>query len=103
MIENAFANRATMSYRIIAFSCVIHALAVLAFWTALFVVNLDLIPGNVWLALAWLWLIWPIVLALHPGRTLKRIAWPVLVAIGLLVPCVPVVFTFTLWAVQGFA
>lgn len=47
---------------------------------ATFVVNLDLVPGKVWLALAWLRLIWLAALVLNPGRTLRRIAWPVLIA-----------------------
>ena len=102
MIESASANGPTIAYRVFACSCVIHALVVFAFWAAMFVANLDLMPGKVWLALAWLWLIWPAALLLHPGRSLRRIAWPVLIAVGLLVPCTPVIFTFTVWAVQGF-
>src|SRR6185436_7886003 len=92
MRESTSQNGAAILYRVFAVSCVVHALAVSAFWAAMFVANLDLLPGKVWLALAWLWLVWPVALMLHPGRSLRRIAWRVFIAVGLLVPCTPVIY-----------
>ena len=102
MNESASAAGATVAYRVLALSCVVHALVVFTVWTAMFVSNLDLMSGKIWLTLAWLWLIWPAALMFQPGRTLRRVAWPVLIAVGLLVPCAPVIFTFSVWAVRGF-
>ena len=40
-----------------------------------------------WVGLASLWLLWPLVLVLHPGRSLLRVVLPVAVALPFLVFC----------------
>lgn len=42
---------------------------------------------HLWVAIATLWLFWPIILALHPGRSTLRLVLPLVAAGILLVPC----------------
>jgi hypothetical protein len=96
-------HRLSVGYLALAAMGVIHALIVLAIWAATFLGHLDAISGKVWVGFAWLWLIWPVMLLLYPERTILRVIVPVTISAALLAPCVPVLFTFTVWAVQGFA
>jgi len=43
---------------------------------------------HLWVAISTLWLFWPIVLALHPGRSILRFFLPLVAAGILLAPCV---------------
>jgi hypothetical protein len=57
---------------------VLHLLRGSKSWTEMYV----------WVALATLWLIWPIVLLLRAGRSFRRVAIPVLVSLILLIPSI---------------
>jgi hypothetical protein len=92
-----------IGFRALTVGAVVHALVVLAFWAAEFIADLHVISARWWLALAWLWLIWPVVLAFHPARTWKSVAIALGVGIALLLPCVSTIYTFTVWAIEGFA
>jgi hypothetical protein len=43
---------------------------------------------HLWVAIATSWLFWPIILALHPGRSILRFFLPLVIAGTLLAPCV---------------
>ena len=95
--------RTPYEYRVLVAGCLLHALLVLALWLATFVGVHVPISGPTWLALAWLWVAWPIAIALRPGRSVRRVTLPTLAGAVILAPCVLVIYTFTVWAVQGFA
>jgi uncharacterized membrane protein YoaT (DUF817 family) len=91
------------SFRALAVGAVTHAAVVLAFWLIEFVAHVHVIPGRWWLTLALLWLIWPVLLALHPARTAMRVTVVLGIAVALLLPCASTIYTFSAWAIQGFA
>jgi hypothetical protein len=41
-----------------------------------------------WVGLATLWLLWPLVLALHPGRSALRVTLPIGISVAFLMPCI---------------
>lgn len=90
-------------YRVVASVAVGHALVVFLLWLGVFFADVQLISGRVWLILVWLWLVWPILLALYPGRSRRGLAVPLLVGFALIAPCIPTAFVFTAWAIGGFA
>jgi hypothetical protein len=46
--------------------------------------------------------LWPVLLALHPNRSLVRFAVPVGLGIALLIPCAQAIYAFTAWTIGGF-
>lgn len=80
-----------------------HALAVFILWWLAMKMDQTLVPAALWLILAWVWVIWPFVLAAQirraPIRTLTALGMSAL----LLAPCAPTVFAFTAWTISGFA
>ena len=99
----AVLNPVPHQFRALAAAAIAHALIVLFLWFGIFYADLDLIPGRWWLLLFWSWPVWPLLLVLHPVRTIKRVAVPVAIGIALLVPCFPTAFAFTAWALGAFA
>jgi hypothetical protein len=91
------------SFEVMALLCVAHALIVLSLWIVHSFANMSLLPGQVWLALAWLWLVWPLLLVLHPAGTPRRIFVPVFIGVVLIAPCMATIFLFTAWALDGSA
>src|SRR5207244_11053347 len=73
---------------------------VMLIWAVEFYVAVSLISGRAWLILAWLWLVWPFALALHPAGTRRRVIVPLVIGIILLAPCAGSVFLFTVWALE---
>jgi hypothetical protein len=94
---------AWVPYRLLAAMAIAHAFVALLIWLGVCMANTQFMPARAWSVLVWLWLVWPLVLALHPARSLKRFAVPLLVGLALLAPCIPVAFMFTAWAIGGFA
>lgn len=43
---------------------------------------------RLWVGLASLWLLWPLVLALHPGRSALSLALPIGISVAFLIPCI---------------
>lgn len=91
------------SFQILALLCVAHALIVLLLWSIQSFGNMALVAGQMWLALAWLWLIWPLLLILHPAGSPRRVFVPVFMGVVLLAPCMATMFLFTAWALDGNA
>jgi hypothetical protein len=90
-------------FRALSAGTIVHASIVLLLWLGVFYADLEIISGRWWLLLVWLWLIWPPLLVLHPVQTVKRVAVPVAVGLALMIPCIPTAFSFTAWALGGFA
>lgn len=80
-----------------------HALVALTVGLVAVVADVYVMPARVWLVVVWLWLVWPLSLALHPERSLKRVAVPSLIGLAILAPCIPMAFAFTAWSIEGFA
>jgi hypothetical protein len=88
------------SFQILALLCVAHALTVLLLWGIQSFAKMALVGGHIWLAMAWLWLIWPLLLVLHPASTARRIFIPVFIGVVLLAPCMATIYLFTAWALD---
>jgi|SRR5450631_442267 len=89
------------AYRALATIMIVHALLILLFVLSLIYFDFAVIPGRAWLILSWLWFIWPLVLLLHPDRSVLRVLAPCLVSIALLAPCAPLVWALTVLAIGG--
>lgn len=79
------------AHRLLGCFAVAHgALAVLTVFAALwFDYGLPYLFQRCWVAWVTTWLVWPLVLLLHRGRSVLRIAVPLLLGLLLLVPCAP--------------
>ncbi|MEP6996695.1 MAG: hypothetical protein ABI900_03550 [Betaproteobacteria bacterium] len=91
------------SFQVLALLCVGHALIVLLLWIVHSFGKMALMPGQVWLALGWLWLVWPLLLVLHPAGSPRRIFVPVFIGVVMIAPCMASIFLFTAWALDGSA
>ena len=74
-------------YRILSFGAVLHSALVLTFFVISRFFSAPFWFSELWVALATLLFFWPIVLALHPGRSTLRFVIPVAIAAGLFSPC----------------
>ncbi len=92
-------NLAPMTYRILASVAILHALSL----TLMNKLNISPVSGRTWIVLVWLWFFWPIILLIHPARTLRRWLLPVGVGILLFVPCWFEILAFSAWRIKGFA
>jgi len=88
-------------FRSLSLLAVGHAMIVLLLWLQETYSKAVIVSGATWLALAWAWLIWPVVLAVHPAGSRRRVAVPVLVGMALLAPCAGSIFLFTSWALES--
>ena len=95
-------HRFVFSFHRLALLAICHASVVLLLWVGVFNADLQLISERSWLILAWLWLAWPLLLALHPARSLRRVSVPLIIGTVLLIPCAPTMFALTVWAIGGF-
>jgi hypothetical protein len=88
----ALSSRGT--YRILTFCAALHGAVVLA---ALFALNhfRIVVPLEFWLALAFGWLLWPIVLTIHPQRSFAQAKVPLLVGLVFLAPCMSTLLFLT--------
>jgi hypothetical protein len=92
-----------ISYRTLAAIVIAHASLVFLLWAAAFYFNFAVVSARVWLVFSWLWLIWPLVLLAHPSRSASRVLMPSFIGLGLLAPCLSTIWSFTVWAIAGFA
>jgi hypothetical protein len=90
-------------FRYLAVGTVLHAALIALLWVGDFYFEVWEMPGRVWLLLSWLWLAWPILLLLHPGRSPIRVLLPTFVGLALLAPCLTTIWSFTVWSIGGFA
>ena len=90
-------------YSLLALLAVAHAGAVLTVWLLRPRDGGLLISPQVWIGFAWAWLVWPVLLALHPSRSLVGFVLPVALGVALLTPCAQAIFALTAWTIGGFA
>lgn len=81
----------------------IHALLVLLVWIATFVYDAPMINARVWLVVAWLWVVWIFVLAPRLRQDAKLVIATAVVCAVLYVPSASTIYSFTIWAINGFA
>jgi hypothetical protein len=86
--------------RLVGTLAVLHSIVVLLLWFAAQRIGFS---GRVWLAIAWLWLVWPVLLAILPGRSFKRFCIPVSLSLVIIAVCIPTLLAMTAWAIGGFA
>jgi len=71
------------AHRILSFLAILHSAAVLGLSSR----NHDHVWSWWWLGLATSLFLWPLVLAIHPGRSLLRFLIPTIIAAALFLPC----------------
>src|SRR5215831_7688362 len=98
MLASAARSASRSSYLAPAIGAVVHAALVVLLWAGALYFDISVLPGRAWLALSWLWPIWPIVLMLHRHRTPTRVLVPTLIGVALLAPCLPTIWSFTMWS-----
>jgi hypothetical protein len=96
-------NVPSAAFLALAVAAVLHALLVALLWVGEFYFDISIVPARAWLVLAWAWLIWPVVLLLHPDRSLSRVLIPCFIGVALLGPCLSTIWSVTAWAIVGFA
>lgn len=74
------------AYRILSCLAILHSAAVLGLGFR----NPDDIWSWWWLGLATSLFLWPLVLAIHPGRSILRFLIPTIIAAALFLPCAPI-------------
>jgi hypothetical protein len=72
-----------------------HALLVVVTLFAMLQGCVSGITPGAWITLAWSWLVWPILVALRPGRSVIRSVIPLAISLAVLAPCVPKLLTLT--------
>lgn len=83
--------------------CLLHAILILGIWVLVFKFNLDVLPGKVWMGLAFAWPAWLVAAAMSKRE--NRMRWVFVIAIGVLLlsPTISTLYTFTVWSIEGFA
>jgi hypothetical protein len=97
------AHRFDFGIRLLGLLSIAHAAMVLVDWWGVHYAHFSIFFGRTWLVLAWLWLAWPLILGLHPVRSVSLALVPSAIGGLLLAPCVPTIFALTIWSVRGFA
>ena len=84
-------------------ACLVHAVLITVLWVLDFRFNVHILSSKVWLGLALMWMLWLPVASLFGLRNLKK--WLITGAAGFLIllPTYSTIYTFTVWAVEGFA
>jgi hypothetical protein len=96
-------QRLTTTYWFVAGLTVGYAALVLLVWIVALYADVYWLSGRAWTLMAWLWLAWPVTLALHPVRSLSRVAIPVAIGLAFLAPCIPVLWEYSMWVFGGVA
>ncbi|MEA4949343.1 MAG: hypothetical protein VB068_06790 [Petrimonas sp.] len=91
-------SSALITYRILAIATILHA-AILTMIQLYF----PIISGRAWILFVWLWFLWPVILLIHPSRSLRRWLIPVGISILLFIPCWFEIAALTAWRIKGFA
>jgi hypothetical protein len=75
-------------HRLLGYLAVLYSVLVLSYLLiVLHIGHMSWTVHHLWVGLASLWLLWPFVLALHPGRSAIRVAVPMVIALLFLLPC----------------
>jgi hypothetical protein len=85
------------AHRLLGFAAVLHALLIVTAWIGWLPPHTDLL----WVPFTTLWLVWPVVLIAHPGRSVLRVAAPLLISL-LILSRVSDEYCFKLPVVLGF-
>jgi hypothetical protein len=83
--------------------CLLHAGLVTALWILVFEFEVEILSGNIWMVFAVTWLSWPLCTFASPRALWKKRAITGLVGMLILAPTIPTLYTFLVWAVEGFA
>ena len=87
---------------VLAAAAIAHASVAFLLWLDVFYAESGFIPEQWWLVLFWLWILWPLSLAIHSAGTLKRVLAVLAIGLTLLAPCIPTALAFTAWEIVGF-
>lgn len=88
------------AYENLRIACMAHAALSLVCGFSIF---LGIVTAKLWLLLQWSWFLWPIILSVHPERSVRGVVVPVAVGLVLLVPNVFWLYAFSAWSINGFA
>ena len=93
----------SLCFYFLACVALVHSAFLFVWWLSATSGDRFRFEGKTWVMLVWLWVVWPVVLALCPGTSLLR--WLIVTVIGLafLLPCAETILVFTLWSLRGFA
>ena len=89
--------------RFLASGAIVHAGLVTADWWAALYADIVVVPSRIWLIVAWNWLIWPFGLVVARKQASRLTVGAVAIGGLLLVPSVPIIYTFTVWSIGGFS
>jgi hypothetical protein len=92
-----FERPVPLSYRLLAGATVIHPTILLLIFFS------KITSARIFILLGWVWFLWPIILLIHPARSLRRWFIPVGIGFLLFLPSLFGVFTMTMWKINGFA
>jgi hypothetical protein len=83
--------------------CLLHAILITVEWLLEFKLDLDFLPGKIWLGFALPWPLWFIGAFASPRPMRKK--WVVAAAFGVLIltPTISTIYTYIGWAIGGFA
>jgi hypothetical protein len=90
-------------FHILACGAIVHSALLFAWWLTSRFDGPFFVSGRTWIVLAWLWAVWPLVLLLHPGASLRRRFIVIGIGLALLVPCAETILIFSCWKIGGFA
>jgi hypothetical protein len=75
-----------------------HAALVFMFWYAAMLLDNPVIDTTLWLVMGWTWLVWLAVLVPRARREAKLMFPTLLAGVGIMIPCISTIYTFTVWA-----
>lgn len=87
-----------LSYRLLAGAAILHPVIL----ALIFFSPNSSISGRTFILLGWPWFVWPIVLLIHPARSLRRWLIPVGIGFLLFLPSLTGIFFITIWKFNGF-
>lgn len=84
-------------------ACFGHAMLITVLWILDFKFNVSILTGKIWLGLALTWFLWIPGAAFCGLRNLKNWVFTDIAALLILLPTYSTIYTFTVWAIWGFA
>ena len=84
-------------------ACLSHAILVTALWVLVFEFDVEIIPAKIWAMIALMWPLWLVVAAISRSRKPKQWIAAIIASSLVLAPSVPTLYTFVIWAIEGFA
>ena len=84
-------------------ACLVHAILITLLWILHFKFHISVLSGNIWLGLALMWFLWIPIAAFCGLRNLRNWVITEIAALLILLPTYSTIYTFTVWAIWGFA